>query len=172
MKIGGVVPSGPTEEVLVLPRANGDVVFKARAVLDMSEFDALCPLPKAPGILTKDGFRSNTEAPSYKQLIKRHSELKMGYMIVKSLLDIEWDTVTDDPNSWPNWEKDLEAAGFNSIEVQRILVCCLQANSLDESKLKAARDSFLAGAAKLEKFSGQDSEQESTQSGEAASDSA
>jgi hypothetical protein len=174
MKIAGVTPSGPTEEVLVLPRANGDVIFRARAVVDLDEFNAMCPMPKAPGMLTKDGFRANVDAPAYKEMVQRRSNLHMAYIVIKSLepSEIEWDSVQDDkPDTWPNWEEDLKNAGFNSVEIQRIFVCCLQANSLDETKLKLAREAFLAGQGNQSGAStGQSTEPESTQSGEPATD--
>lgn len=174
MKIAGVTPSGPTEEILVLPRVDGDIVFRARAVLDLDEFNAMCPMPKAPGMLTKDGFRPNVDAHSYKEMVARRSQLHMAYLVIKSLepSEIEWDSVYHDkPDTWPNWEKDLKNAGFNDVEVQRIFVCCLQANSLDEAKLKLARESFLAGQGNQSVAStGQNTEPESTQSGEPAAD--
>ena len=49
MKIGGVDPKTlPKEEVLVLPRGDQAIVFRAVGVPDYDEFDALCPEPKAP----------------------------------------------------------------------------------------------------------------------------
>jgi len=169
MKISGQEIKGPSEEVLVLPRLSGDIVFRARAVLDMTEFAVLCPLPKAPGRLTRDGFKSNTEDPSYRQQIDRHSNLRLAYLVIHSLepSDIEWDTVNDeDPNSWLNWETDLSKSGFSAVEIQRVMVVVMQANSLDEGKLKEARDSFLLGQAQLKEVcSGQSTEQESTQPG-------
>jgi len=174
MKIGGQEVSGPTEEVLVIPRLNGDVVFRAKAVLDYDEFDATCPPPKAPGMRTKDGFKPNVNSPAYRDQVKNHANLRFGYIATRSLepSEIEWETVDfDKPNTWINWEKDLQKAGFNAVELQRITVLIMQANSLDESKLKAARDAFLLGQAMQQaQSSGQNTEQESTPSGEPASD--
>lgn len=173
MKIGGKQVSGPSEEVLVLPRLDGDIVLKARAVLDMDEFTNSCPLPKAPGMLTKDGFKSNTDAPAYREQLNLHSNLRFAFIALKSLepSNIEWDTVTmDKPNTWANWEVDLRAAGFSGVEVQRITVLIMQANSLDEGKLKSAREAFLLGQAAMQaQCSGQSTEQLSTQSGQPVS---
>jgi len=175
MKIGGKEVSGPSEEVLVLPRLDGDIVLKARAVLEMEEFNNLCPLPKAPGRLTKDGFAPNTDAPAYREQVSQHANLRFAYIALKSLepSDIEWDTVdADQPNTWLNWEKDLSAAGFNGVEIQRITVLIMQANSLDEAKLKAARDAFLRGqVVEQEPSSGPSTGPASMQSGHPASDS-
>jgi len=175
MKIGGQEVSGPTEEVLVLPRVGGDVVFKAQAVLDMEPFYAACPAPKAPGHLTKDGFKQNTKAPAYREQMGRHATLRFAYIVINSLIpsDIEWQQIEEDkPHTWLKWEDELKEAGFSNVEIQRITVCVMQANSLDEGKLKAARDAFLQGqGAASEASSGQNTEQLSTPSGEAASGS-
>lgn len=177
MKIGGQVVNGPSEEVLVLPRSTGDIVFKAQAVLDMSEFQDQVPPPKAPGRMLPGGkWEQNTDSPAYQEQMIQYGRLRMAFIVTRSLIpsEIEWDTVEfDKPNTWPNWEEDLKNSGFSDVEVQRVLVCCIQANSLDESKLEKAREAFLRGQeGPQEKSSGQDTEQPSTQSGTPASDSA
>ena len=53
MKIGGVQVTGPSEEVLVLPREPEPIVFRAVAVPDMEEFHKLCPEPKPTGKFVK-----------------------------------------------------------------------------------------------------------------------
>lgn len=174
MKISGVEPSGPSEEVLVLPRANGDIVFKARAVTDMTAFNNQCPPPKAPGRLVAGGkWEANVDAPAYREQLEKHAELRMGYIVINSLQDIEWDTVDiDQPSTWSNWMQDLKSAGFSDTEVNRVLVLCLQANCLDEAKLKEAREAFLLGQGAMKgQSSGLSTEQESTQFGEPAKDS-
>jgi len=175
MKIGGQEVNGPAEEVLVLPRSNGDIIFRAEAVLDMDPFIAMCPMPKAPGVLTKDGFRPNTDAPAYRSELNRHSQLRFSYIAIHSLAPsaIEWDSVDfDNPSTWSNWETDLRKSGFSGVEIQRITVLIMQANALDEGKLKAAREAFLLGqAVRSEESSGQNTEQESTPPGQPVSDS-
>jgi hypothetical protein len=174
MKIRGKEVKGVSEEVLVLPRLDGNIVFKAKAVTDMELFQKMCPLPKAPSMLVAGGFQSNTADPNYLKMIQRHSELRMGYIMIKSLepSEIEWDTVVlDQPQSWLNWREDLSKAGFTEVEIERITVCVLQANCLDESKLARAREDFLAGQGMLAKFSGLPTEPANTPSGEPVNDS-
>jgi hypothetical protein len=100
---------------------------------------------------------------------------RFAYMVVNSLApsEIEWDKVNpDDPASCGQWMKELQAAGLNDAECTRIINCVLSANSLNEAKLKEARDAFLLGQAMEQaKSSGHDTEQESTQSGVPANDS-
>jgi hypothetical protein len=174
MKIGGREVKGLTEEILVLPRLDGDVVFRARAVSDMKTFNKMCPMPKAPSMLVAGGFQSNVKDAGYLAQLNRHSELRLAYLMIKSLepTGIEWDTVKmDDPNTWSNWEIDLSSAGFTDVEIQRVTVCVMQANSLDEGKLARAREAFLLGQGMSAQFSGPSTEPGSMPSGEPASDS-
>jgi hypothetical protein len=173
MKIGGVIVDGPSEEVLILPRPtseHGDIVIRCIAVLDMSHFHNMCPEPKAKPMLVKGGFKPNEKDPGYLEQVAEYSQLRFSYIALKSLepSDIEWDTVVmDQPVTWKLWEKELKDSGISAIEINRIVACVMQANSLDEAKLEKARESFLLGLAESpkEKSSGPDTELPSTQSG-------
>lgn len=174
MKIGGIDVQGPSEEVLVLPRLNGDdIVFRARAVIDMDAFEALCPLPKPPGRRTKDGYKPNPEDKNYLDRMERHGEQRFAYMVVSSLTpsDIEWDKVDlADPSTWKGWQDELMEAGLCTTEINRIIVCVMQANALDEEKLQAARENFLLGLEEEDaESSGPATEPETTPSGSPAS---
>lgn len=175
MRIGGKEISGPNEEVLILPRLDGDVVIKAQAVADMSDFEKLVPEPKAPGKLTKDGWIPQTDDETYQDRLTRYNEQRFAYMAIISLQPskIEWETVDlDNPKTWIKWSDELSEAGLSTIEVNRIVVCIMQANSLDESKLKEARELFLRGLEEAdEKSSGLQIERRSLQSGEPVNDS-
>jgi len=175
MRINGVEVSGPNEEILVLPRKDQNIVFRAVAIPSFEEFEAQVPTPKAPGIRTKDGFKLDEKDPTYRQQKAVYSEKKIAYMVVRSLepSNIEWETVNiDKPNTWLNWSEELKNAGFSEIEIGRIQNLVLQANSLDESKIEAARKDFLLGEeAALENSSSQNTEQPSTQSGQPVNDS-
>lgn len=147
MKIGSVEIT-PCEEILVLPRPGEDLVIIAHSVTTMDEFDTLCPEPQPPGIRTKDGFRPDKEDEGYKELVAHHAAQRTHFMVINSLIpsEIEWDNVTlDDPVTWKNWSEELKEAGLSDIECGRILKCVLSANSLDDEKIDAARDSFLLG---------------------------
>lgn len=176
MRIGGVPVDGPCEEVLVLPRPTSqDLVFRARAVLDTEEFDQLCPQPVMPQRIVKGGREDNPDSPAFVEAMKLWGERRFAWICLKSLepSEIEWDKVDlKKPSSWLGWQKELTDAGFSSVEVKRILACIMQANSLDENKLRMARESFLLGQGVRQlASSGQDTEQASTQSGPPANDS-
>jgi hypothetical protein len=173
MKIGGVDPSTLCNEVvLVLPRSEQNIVFRARGLKDMSEFDALCPLPKPPGKLTKDGWVANTDDPTYQQIVAEWGKKRLGYIVTRSLgpSEIEWDTVKmEDPRTWANWEEDLKNGGLTQIETNRVLALVMEANALDEHKLQKAREVFLRGQEPMPpEFSGQATEPANTPSGKPA----
>jgi len=173
MKIGGIDPATlPNEEILVIPRGEKEVVFRAKGVVDYDEFNELCPAPKPPGKLTKHGWEPLDNDPDYKSLIAIRNNKLEAWIIITSLApsNIEWDTVKpENPSTWTNWKQDLKNSGFNSVERQLISRLVFQANSLDEEKLKQARDHFLLGQQPVpDEFSGQTTEPENTPSGKPA----
>jgi hypothetical protein len=150
MKIHGKKIEGINVETLVLPRGDGDpIVFKCQAVLDMDNFDRLCPPPKAPMMIKSGGKRVlDLEEPKYKIALDQHSTKRVSYIILKSLEatpELEWETVNmGDSDTWGNYEKELRESGFSNIEVMRIVNTCMSANCLDDSRLEKARNDFLA----------------------------
>lgn len=149
MKIGGIDPKTlPNNEVLVIPRGDKRVVFVAQGLPDLEEFHGLVPEPKAPSILTANGYEPNEKDADYLSVMAEYNKRRWAFMVVKSLIpsEIEWDTVKlDVPGTWCNWESDLKNAGLSQVECNLVLGLVLSANSLDESKLKKAREVFLLG---------------------------
>jgi hypothetical protein len=149
MKINGIDPNTLSREfILVLPRGETQIVFRAKPLKDMTEFNAICPLPKAPGKLTKDGFVPNLSDPTYQQVMSQWGNKRLGYMVIKSLepTEIVWDTVDlGNPATWANWETELKDNGLSQFECNRVTGLVLEANSLDDDKIEKARAVFLAG---------------------------
>jgi hypothetical protein len=176
MRIGGVEAKGLNECFLVLPRAGGDLVFKARAVPDYDEFEKLCPEPVAPVILTKDGKKADDGDVDYVASMLRREILRTSYFFVKSLepSNIDWDTVVMDcPNTWANAKDDLRNAGLSIVEMNRLWGIVNEANCLSEEKLEAARNRFLLGQAQARLASSSPTtEPGSSRSGEPANASA
>jgi len=175
MRINGIEVNGPNEEILVLPRKDQNIVFRATALKSFDEFDALVPLPKAPGYRTKDGFKENENDPTYRQAKEQYDQKRFAYLVVVSLepSEIEWSEVDiNNPRTWMKWQDEFKEAGFSEFELGRIQQLVLQANALDETKLEEARKSFLLGEeqALQENTYSQSSEQESTPSGAPAND--
>lgn len=173
MKIGGVEVT-KCEEVLVLPRINGaDLVFKAVAVGSMDEFDELCPKPQPAMRVTKGGVKEPHLNEAYMKALEAYGTRRYAFICLRSLepSDIEWETVKlDDPSTWSKWMEELEQAGLSDVELQRVQTLVLDANALNEAKLKEARDSFLRGQGQeAETSSGLQTTPESSQSGQPVS---
>jgi hypothetical protein len=149
MRIAGKTIQGPSREVLVIPRATGDIVFEAEAVLDFSEFEQVAPQPKPPQTMIPGGIPvPNFDHPEYKASLRKWSEKRTNWMILKSLSatkDLEWDMVKmEQPDTWELLEKELELAGFNQMEQMLIRGLGVKVNSVDEEKMEQARKRFLA----------------------------
>ena len=155
MKLNGKQP-GVNIEPIVLPRGDGDIVLKARAIDSFEEFDQLCPEPTPPGKILAGGQRiNNVEDPNYKAAVAEWVQKRMAYMVIKGLNDgtpeLEWeDVVLDDHCTWLKYKKELEKAGFSDVEVGRIIGGAMKANCLNEAAIEDARQRFLAGEAQPE----------------------
>lgn len=148
MRIGGVTVEGVNECVMVLPRPGDDIIIKAKAVDNWDEFTKLCSEPKPNAILTRDGKKDDLNAKDYLDQLEVYAARKMGYLVVKSLepSNIEWLTVEmDKPSTWINYESDFLASNLTQIEINMIADLVMEANQLDDEKLKEARDSFVHG---------------------------
>jgi hypothetical protein len=152
MKIQGKKIEGSNVEVLVLPRGDkieNAIVFKCQAVLDMGDFDKICPVPKPPLVVKAGGKRLvDVDDAKYKLAVDTHSTKRMAYIILKSLEateGLEWETVKlSEPDTWANYEQELKDSGFTQVEIMRIINTCMSANCLDEARLERARNDFLA----------------------------
>lgn len=175
MKINGVKVKGAYEEVVVIPRQSGNLVFRARAVSDYSAFDKLCPQPKPPEIVYAGATRAvqNIEDPSFIEKFEKWAELKSHWMILESLKateGLEWETVDYGKHeTWENYAKEMSESGLTPPEQARIIQCVTIANGLDQSKIDEATESFLLSqAAQVASESSHAFEPSATPSGEPA----
>lgn len=148
MRIGGVEVNKSPREILVLPRGDQEIVFEAVALASWDEFDAMCPEPKAPGIRTRDGFQPDKDDPTYKQLLENYRAQRWAYLVLKSLepSEIEWESVdVSKPSTWKNWSQELQDAGLTAVEINRVIQLVMDANCLNEARLKEARELFVRG---------------------------
>src|SRR6185369_1977194 len=142
MKIKGKKISERNIVILPIPRANGeDIILKFAAILDYSEFDAVCPLPTPPIKIVKGGARvPDYESPKYIVQVNEYSKKKTAWMIIKSMSvteGLEWEKVDlADSNTWSEYSKELADSGFSDMEQQRILRAVLEANCLSDGKIK------------------------------------
>ncbi len=147
MRISGIEVTG-SEALLVLPRDKGDIPIKAIAVSITEEFNEKCPAPVAPMLQTKDGNKPDLKDKDFKVAVSRRDDMRFALMCIRSLepSDIEWGEVSVDvPSTWLKWREELIAEGLSEVECNRIVGLVLEANALDESKIKAARENFLLG---------------------------
>jgi hypothetical protein len=152
MKIRGREISGPNRVTLVLPREEDeDIVIIAEAISDMSAFDQFMDMPKPPAVQKPGGnIEHNFSDPGFVEQLAQYNLKKMAWIVLKSLTpsEIEWDKVDlDNPGSWIGYQEEMRDAGFSDIEINRVCNLVMEANALDESKLEAARQSFLRGQA-------------------------
>ena len=152
MRIKGKSFSGPRSKIVVIPRDEGNIVFKAQAVLDFEEFEKLFPMPLPP-VITYPGKPPvpEFENPEYIKKLNDHSNKRLDYMVIKALEvteDLEWDTVVmTNPDTWGGWRTELTEAGFSAVEVNAILSAVMDASGLNQEKIDEATQSFLAGLA-------------------------
>jgi hypothetical protein len=175
MKYKGQKLDGPSEDYIVFPRREEDIVFCVRAIINYDECDKLDPRPEPPLRLLPGGksgrTQANVEDPKFKEELNKWAERRTHYMIIKSLEpseDIEWEQVKlEDPSTWELAEKELAEAGFTAAEVTMLIRKIMQVNGLDEDKIKEATESFLVGQANIQsELISQNSEQSDTPSGE------
>lgn len=150
MKVGGVQVTAPPEGLLILEREEGQLVFRARPVpVDAWDFfNKCCPEPAMPMVLVKGERQGNPQDETYQSQMLNLKNKRIAYLCLKSLepSQIEWDTVNlENPDTYLSFEDDLRNSGMTEMEIQRVIGLCVGANSLDEEKLKKARDSFLRG---------------------------
>lgn len=152
MKLKGKKIDGPSIETIIIPRGKNPedfIIFKAQAVLDYSEFDALCPRPKPPVKMLKGGKREiDQEAPSFQEAARVWATRRYSWTVLKSLEateELEWETVDlGKPETWENYEKELEESGFTIAEMNLIYEGVMSVNAMSNEKLEQAREAFLA----------------------------
>ena len=171
MKIHGMkVVAPPSEEIVVIPRPTGDLVFKAKMIESYDAFNAICPTPEMPSRMEKGGVtRKVPDDPKYNEALNTWATHRSAWMFIKSLepTGIEWTTVDmTNPDTWSNFESELTEAGFSQMELMRIMQIIQDANGLNQSKIDEATARFLATPLEL-RISGASpaDEQNSTQSG-------
>jgi len=174
MKLNGKKIEGPNVTTIVIPRGDSQIVFRAQAIMDMEEFDKLCPQPKPPTKIVKGGLRvPNMEDDVFKAQIQEYAKRRTAYMILKSLQatpGLEWEMAKiGDPSTWLLYEQELKGSGFSETEINIIAGGVAEANCLSDDKIEEARNRFLAGEREAEARSSQAADPSSTASGAPAS---
>lgn len=154
MKVGGVQADKPGSlEPLVFPRGKESLVFIAKAVGDLNEFNAVCPEPDLSkhGRIGKEGWEPDPEAPAYLELMKTYRAQRWAYFFIKTLepSNIEWDKVKlSDPRTWKFYEEELRA-NLSFTEYGHVVDLVEQANLMGTERLEVARQRFFQKQAAL-----------------------
>lgn len=153
MKINGEEFNCPNVEVIPFIRNGKEFFLKARAVLDYSDFEKLCPSPTPPEVIRPGGEKFlDINDKEYLKKVNDHSTLKYNWMCLKSLEateGIEWNLVDmSKPETWNKFEEELKSAFFTDTEIFRIVSAISQAQGLNDIKIQEALKRFLAGQGK------------------------
>jgi hypothetical protein len=154
MKINGRVIDRPENVLVVIPRSQGDLVFEFQVINDYEKFEKLCPEPQPPKKSRRSPSSGEMEPyqdvsdPGYIKQLDEWGEKRINWSFLTSISatrELEWSKVQmHEPGTWHQWRDDLKDIGFNVPEINMIFRGYLEANTLDETKLKEARDRFLA----------------------------
>lgn len=149
MKLGGRKLTNKNLEIVVIPRDDGDLIFKFKPVLDFSEFDELLPYPKMPIVTDAQGTRQVKDDPVHKQKVTSYLSKKMAWMFLVSISatdNLEWENIKlGDPNTWESYIDELKSAEISEVEVNMLDRAFQRVNSLSEEHLDEARNRFLVG---------------------------
>lgn len=147
MKLFGKPVDAPNLAYAIIPRENGpDIVLHCAAVLDRSEFDALCPPPSAPAII-RAGVREHlTDDDGYRARLAAHAQQYEDWVVITSLRatpGLEWEQVDyDKPDTWRLWRSELQASKFSLWEIGLVIDAVYRANGLSEQRIAEARALF------------------------------
>jgi hypothetical protein len=150
MKLHGIKLEGAARKTIVFPRETGNLVFVFQAILNSEEFDKLFPQPTPPVKKMADGQKiREIKDPNYLKLQQSWAENKAHWMFLQSIAatpELEWETVdSQNPETWKNYETELISAGLTESERLKMLQAYIEVQGLDDEKIKAATNSFLAG---------------------------
>lgn len=127
-----------------------DIIFRCRKLLSYKEFDSLVKVPEAPHVIKPGNVKEyNFDDPTYQAKMRKFERARYDYLVLKSLEateELTWETVKmSDPQTWSNWETELEAAGFALQDINRIQDGVLAANSISPALVEEALQNFLRG---------------------------
>lgn len=151
MKIAGQTIEPPKSIEVPILKLDKDgneyfIVFKLKPVMNFDAFNAQFPPPTPPTKRTSKMEYLDYENPEYKEKALDYRTLRLSWMFLQATkdTDIEWDTVTEDPATWPGYEKELMDNGFTYDEIVELLNKILQLSGLNSTNLEEARKRFLA----------------------------
>ena len=154
MKFRGKKVEGLPIEYVPILRPDGDIVFIVKGIQDLSEFGKVCPQPMPPKVKLPGGkFSLDFNDKAYKLTNDRWWQLRSAWIFIKSIeetKDFEWETIDPkNPETYLNWMAEM-ATGFIGEEIARVIDAVTRVNSLNQSVIDAARETFLQGEEQLD----------------------
>lgn len=133
MKLAGIKVSAKYTKEVTFYRETENFVFKLEAVGNYKDFEESCSQPLPP-VITKPGGNEyqNIDDKEYIERLEEWSAWRIHWMAVNTIKEVEWDTVTTDPETYENWQEDLRNAGFSQIEVSKLQNHIMIVNGLIE----------------------------------------
>jgi len=158
MRLKGRKFTEPFTDIIVFPRQDGDAIFKAKAIMSFAECDKHLIVPKPPSMVKPDGtILQNTKDRIYQEAYAIWADRRMAWIVIESLKateGLEWETVVEtDCATWSNWAEELKNSFFTNNEILQIQRLVYNVNSLNDSTLEDAKNSFLARQREAELFS-------------------
>lgn len=146
MKLSGIKVEAKYIKEVKFYRDETEYVFKLEAVGDYRDFEKDHPQPEPPVKTTSKTTYRDKEDPDFVETQKEWEGWRVGWMVINTIKEVEWDTVTGDPSTFENWMDDLKAAGFSIFEVQRLQTEILIVNGLMEpQRIEEAIKNLSAG---------------------------
>lgn len=175
MKYKGRTIKGPNTKIIPIIRSEdqgGNIIFKVQGVIDLEPFYKICPQPKPPFKIVSSGKKViDVDNKIYKDSMDQWWNKRTAWIAINSLKateGLEWETVDfSNPDTWLNWQKELQDSDFADAELGRILNAVLEVNGISEALVEEARQSFLVTQAQEQEQSDSPmGEQKTTPSGE------
>ena len=140
MKLNGVSIEARYKKTISFKRSPEPIVLTLHSFLGDEDFEKICPTPEPPLVTRPGGEKTAApDDPDYQKELTDHSRKNLQYMIIKTIQDIEWETVDfDDPASWANWEKEFTDSGFSTNEVVLLQNQIFEVNGLSEDSVTDA----------------------------------
>lgn len=148
MLIAGAKVNSPPKDVVILPRAEGNLIFHIIGVPTFSPFDDMCPRPKPPRILKRGQQMDNLDDPTFRKQWDDWAQLRQDWLLINSL-DVELNEITweevdpKEPSTWSKVNDELLGAGLTQIELNRLIERVYEVNALSERGMEQARANFL-----------------------------
>lgn len=148
MLIAGNKVEMPPEDVVVFPRAQGNLIFHIKGVASFEGFESSCPRPTPPRILKRGQQVENTEDATFQKQFTAWLQQRQDWLLLEALSidknEITWeDVVMDDPSTWTKVNDELKAAGLTQVELNRLIDKVYEVNALSERGMETARANFL-----------------------------